>query len=219
MDRRRASRLAAWAVAGAAWAVVAPGCRPSPDRAPADDATLKSSVTELQLVDLVGVPQPLVDRGASATVVVVTRTDCPIAQRYAPTLVRLQESFATTGVALRLAYVVASETDEEVARHVEEFGLPADCVFRDPASQLVGALGASVTPEAFVFDARGELQYQGRIDDRYVDFGKARAEPASDDLARAAAAAAAGETPSPGRTKAIGCYLPTPKRAAWEGSP
>jgi hypothetical protein len=51
------------------------------------------------------------------------------------------------------------------------------------------------------------LVYSGRIDDRYVDFGKARQAASTHDLEAAIANTLAGKPVTPARTKAIGCYL------------
>ena len=51
------------------------------------------------------------------------------------------------------------------------------------------------------------MVYRGRIDDRYVDFGKARAEATQHDLLDALQAVVEGQpVPNP-RTKSVGCYI------------
>jgi hypothetical protein len=78
---------------------------------------------------------------------------------------------------------------------------------RDPHHALVKLSKAAVTPEAALFSARGELLYHGRIDDRYVDFGKYK--PAADkhDLQDAIDEMLAGKPISEPATRAIGCFL------------
>jgi hypothetical protein len=58
-----------------------------------------------------------------------------------------------------------------------------------------------------VFDHAGRLVYSGRIDDRYVAFGKARAAPRTHDLENAIAATLAGKSVAEARTHSVGCYL------------
>jgi hypothetical protein len=58
-----------------------------------------------------------------------------------------------------------------------------------------------------VFDGAGKLMYSGRIDDRFVAFGKSRAAPDVHDLENAIRDTLAGKAVAQARTKAIGCYL------------
>ena len=70
---------------------------------------------------------------------------------------------------------------------------------------------AKVTPEAAVYipslSGQGYWVYHGRIDDLYVDFGKWRRSPGSNDLTDTLDAILSGKTPAPRRTRAIGCYI------------
>ena len=63
------------------------------------------------------------------------------------------------------------------------------------------------TPEAAVFDATGRLVYHGRIDDRWVEIGKARPQAQTHDLEDAIAAVLAGRPVARAETRAVGCTL------------
>ena len=52
-----------------------------------------------------------------------------------------------------------------------EYPCPA---LRDPDHTLVAQTGATVTPEAVVFDSDWTIAYRGRINDEFEDFGKSR---------------------------------------------
>jgi len=68
-----------------------------------------------------------------------------------------------------------------------------------------------VTPEAAVFvpgGPRARLVYRGRIDDRYVAFGRVRAAPTTHDLEDAVAATLAGRPVPHDVTPAVGCFIP-----------
>ena len=115
-------------------------------------------------------------RRSAPTVLVFTRTDCPISNRYAPELQRLGRRFRGRGVTFRLVYPDPAETPAAIREHARAFGLGTD-VLRDPRHALVRLAGATVTPEAAVFVAGPSgprLVYRGRIDDRAVDLGRAR---------------------------------------------
>lgn len=160
------------------------------------------------VIDLDGRPtDPLAHAGVS--VLVFTRTDCPISNRYAPELRRLQERF-TRGAAFHLVYVDGAETVDAIRDHRRAFGLGFDAV-RDPEHALVALTGATVTPEVAVFVTDGagrRMVYRGRIDDRAVDFGRTRPAPTRHDLAEVLAALARGASPAPRTTTAVGCFIP-----------
>jgi hypothetical protein len=163
------------------------------------------------VLDLAGGPvDPLPRPGAGPAMLVFVRTDCPIANRYAPELRRLHDRFARRGISFWLVYPDPSETPEVIRRHQREFALGFRAV-RDPQHELVKAAGATVTPEVAVYasDASGpRLVYRGRIDDRHVDFGRARAAPTRRDLREVLTALAAGSAVAPRTTAAVGCFIP-----------
>jgi Flp pilus assembly protein TadD len=148
-----------------------------------------------------------VGRG-QVSVLVFTRTDCPISNRYAPELRRLRERFAPK-VHFTLVYPDPSEPSDAVEAHARDFALGFELV-RDPEHALVRLAGATVTPEAAVFVGTGgsaELVYRGRVDDRHVDFGRSRPEPSRKDLAEVLEALAAGQAVAPRTTPSVGCTI------------
>ena len=154
-------------------------------------------------------PKPFEDSSARAVVLVFTRTDCPISNRYAPEIKKVYEKFANQGVRFYLVYPDRDETPAAIERHRSEYGYPMPAV-QDSKHEWVDQVGAKVTPEAAVFvPAKNgfRLIYHGRIDDRYIDFGKSRREATVHDLQNAIAAALAGRPAPRAETKAIGCYI------------
>ena len=162
------------------------------------------------VVDLEGRPVAVLPAGPGPTVLVFTRTDCPISNRYAPELRRLGQRFGGHGVAFRLVYVDPAETPAAIREHVRAFGLGPDAL-RDPRHELVRLVGATVTPEVAVFvaDPAGpRLVYRGRIDDRSVDFGRNRPQPRTRDLADVLETLTAGHALTLRTTTAVGCFIP-----------
>jgi hypothetical protein len=166
-----------------------------------------------ELLDLEGRRvQPLADPGPRGFVFVLTSTDCPLSNRYAPELQRLHRRFAPAGVVFRLVYPDRSQHADAIRRHLREFGYTFGAL-RDPEHDLVRTVRATVTPEAAVFvpGPRGpRLVYRGRIDDRYVDLGRARPAPATRDLEEVLEAIVAGQPMTTRTTPAIGCFIPDP---------
>jgi hypothetical protein len=143
---------------------------------------------------------------AAARVLLFVRTDCPITNRYAPELDRIAREFAPRGVEFWLVYPDASESESAIAQHKLEYKLPGTPL-RDPQHVLVRRAEATISPQAAVFDRAGHLTYSGRIDDRYVAFGKARPAPRTHDLEDAIAATLDGKPINEARTHSVGCYL------------
>jgi hypothetical protein len=157
--------------------------------------------------DLEGRPRdPLAESAGKVTVLTFVRTDCPISNRYAPTLRTLCREFTARGAEFYLVYPDSAATAEEIQAHLEEYGWGMAAV-RDPQHALVRRAGATITPEAAVFDARGKLVYHGRIDDRHVDFGQARPAPTTHDLRDAIVAALDGTRVETPVTEAVGCFI------------
>jgi hypothetical protein len=150
---------------------------------------------------------PLAHAGAP-TVLFFLATHCPISNRYAPEIAALEARFAPRGVDVWLVYPSAGESAASIGAHVREHRLPARAL-RDPKHVLVARAGATVTPEAVVF-VDGRVVYRGRIDDRQVDFGVARPEPTTRDLAAVLDAVASGGAPPIAETTPIGCSIPSP---------
>jgi hypothetical protein len=143
---------------------------------------------------------------ARARVFVFARTDCPITNRYAPELQRIAGEFAAQGVEFWMVYPDAGESPTAIEKHMAAYRFPGRSI-RDPKHELMARAQATIAPQAAVFDAQGKLVYSGRIDDRYVDFGKFRPAPTVHDLGDAVRATLAGKPVAQPRTRAIGCFL------------
>jgi AhpC/TSA family len=157
-------------------------------------------------VDLVGKQvDPLRANPGKVVVLIFVRTDCPISNRYAPTIQRISTSY-TGKATFWLIYPDKAESSAAIEKHLHEYGyeLPA---LRDPQHALVKLGQAQVTPEVAVFDPNGQLVYHGRIDNWYVSFGHARPAPTTHELDDAIQAALKGSKPQVTTADGIGCYI------------
>ena len=143
---------------------------------------------------------------AKAIVFFFIRTDCPISNRYAPEIERLAGRYANERVAFWLVYPEASTSVGEIEQHQKEYHLSVPAL-RDARHALVSVAKVKVTPEAAVFTPGGNEVYRGRIDDRYVDFGKERPAPTTHDLDQVLARVIGGKPVANSATRAIGCYI------------
>jgi hypothetical protein len=142
-----------------------------------------------------------------ATVLIFITDDCPIANSYAPQINSLVTDFTPRGVSFFLVQVDPMLTDAEAQKHAADFSFTCP-VLMDREHLLVKAANAGVTPEATVISSKSEIAYRGRIDDRYIDFGKKRLAASREDLRVALDELLAGESVTVSRTKAIGCFIP-----------
>jgi hypothetical protein len=175
------------------------GCE-SPTRIPVQQ--------NLSIVDLSGQMQrPLQPCSAIANVIILITNDCPISNGYAPEIDRIIDRFSRQNVAFFVVDVDSTIDDKLARRHAREFGYSCP-VLVDRRHELARSVGATVTPEAAVINRNGEVVYCGRIDDRYIDFGKKRLEPNKRDLIDAIEAVIDGRAVADARTRAVGCPIP-----------
>ena len=165
---------------------------------------------QVSILDLDGqIIKPLAGTDALAVLFVFTRSDCPISNRYAPELQRLYQKFSPLDITFWLVYVDPEETAHSIRTHLKEYGYPFGAL-RDPKHELVRLTGARVTPEVAVFVPDGTRQrmvYRGRIDDKYVDFGKERPEATTHDLEYVLDAILDGKPVKTETTPAVGCFI------------
>lgn len=169
-------------------------------------AAIAASARAQAVSHLDGSPAHPFESAAHARVFLFVRTDCPISNRYAPELQRIAAEFKSRGADFWLVYSDHSETAANIERQVSDYKLPGEPLL-DPKQEMARRADASVSPQAAVFDAEGRLTYTGRIDDRFVDFGKSRSEASSHDLEAAIEATLDGKPVAHPHTRAIGCYL------------
>ena len=166
------------------------------------------SAASVRLPDLAGtLVDPFQSQASTkATVLLFVSTDCPISNRYAPDIRKLSDTYSKDGVAFWLVYPNPAESVADIRDHVKSFSFPGTAL-RDLKHDLAKAAGATITPEAAVYDAKGTLTYRGRIDDRYSAVGIEKAQAARHDLQDAIAAALAGKPVRQKFTQAVGCYI------------
>lgn len=145
--------------------------------------------------------------GRKGTLVVFTCNHCPYAQAW-------EERIAEIGNAARKAGVgviainsndPAAFPDDDFApmqERAKQLGLEFPYVV-DATSEMAKAFGATKTPEAFLFDAKGKLVYHGTIDDNSRDASAVK-QPW---LRQAVDAVTAGQRVATAETKALGCSI------------
>ncbi len=146
-------------------------------------------------------------RQYKASVFLFVATDCPNSNTYAPVLAHLYRDYSSRGIAFFNVYSDPSESAVSVRKHDTDFQVPFAALL-DPHQTLARETGARSTPEAVILSPDGQVLYRGRVDNRFVDFGKTRYQPTEDDLRDALDAILQGKTIAHPITKVLGCAIP-----------
>lgn len=185
----------------------APATRPTASTRPTDDP----AALELPSADG-GTMHPLAVDGAKGVVLLFISTDCPISNSYAPELNRFCAHYGIespgdrSGLRFYFVHVDPALKPAEAKAHAHDYGYTCP-ILLDGHRKLAARFGVKVTPEAVVLDASGKLAYRGRIDDKYVAYGRARPEATTHELRDALEAVRAGKTPAVTQADAVGCPI------------
>jgi thiol-disulfide isomerase/thioredoxin len=175
-----------------------------------EPAKVGDRVGPLKFTDIRYLPRSLDDFGTKkAFVLVFTNTNCPLVQRYYPTLQALAKEYAAKDV--QFIAVNSSADDSIVAMATQAVKFELDFPFvKDFGTACASRLGVKRTPEAVVLDGEKRLCYRGRIDDQYRLAGS-RKEATSHDLKDALDAVLAGRKVAKAETEVDGCAMTFPK--------
>jgi thioredoxin-related protein len=141
------------------------------------------------------------------TLVVFTCNHCPFAKAWEERIVELANTYSKQGIGVILINAndptkYAEDGSAEMQAHAKARGLQAPYVI-DDTSAVARAFGATVTPEAFLFDKGGKLAYHGTVDDNHKDPASVKSRYLKDALD----AVAAGKAPTQPETKSLGCGI------------
>lgn len=143
---------------------------------------------------------------AHGAVIVFLGTECPLSRNHALTINRLLEAYLSDSVAF-LGLVPRATTG---SKELTDFAREYDVRFRlvgDPDLEWARALGATVTPEAFLIDTAGTVIYAGSVDNWAISLGKRRHAATEHYLRNALDAWRGGKVPGITRTTAVGCLI------------
>ncbi|MBL8211022.1 MAG: redoxin domain-containing protein [Bryobacterales bacterium] len=135
------------------------------------------------------------------TVMIFLSTVCPISNDYNDRMGALYRELSAKGVQWLAINANQNEPWSEVDQHRQQAGYPFP-VWKDRNNVVADKVGASVTPEVFVFDKDAALRYQGQIDDSR---NPARTQVLG--LKNAVEQLLAGQPVTKTQTKAFGCTI------------
>lgn len=161
-----------------------------------------SKMPGLKLVTLTGEATSLTSyANKNGVLVIFVSVQCPVSNAYNERMEALAQQWHSRGFGVVGINANRTESPEAVAAHAREHGLTFP-ILKDNDNRLADALGASFTPETYLFDASGTLRYHGRIDDSKDPSGISKR-----DLNDALEAIAAGRPVVVSETKAFGCTI------------
>jgi peroxiredoxin len=144
---------------------------------------------------------------AEALAVIFSCNHCPYVRAWEDRMVQIQADYAERG----LQFLVINSNDvrrypddsfPKMKERALEKGFNFPYLF-DESQEVPRAYGAEKTPEVFLFDRSGVLQYHGAIDDNYDNPSKVKKMYLRDALE----AVLAGETPAVQQTPPVGCTI------------
>lgn len=141
-----------------------------------------------------------------ASVILFLQPECPFCNSYGKTLRTLDSSFESKQVKMYAVVAGKFYPDTEIVAYKEKFQLQFPFLL-DPDFVLRKNLNASVTPQAYLIDEKGNTVYHGMIDNWGYEIGKARAHATEFYLTDAVNNFLQGKTITQDSTKAIGCYI------------
>ncbi len=99
-----------------------------------------------------------------SVVFVFLSAECPVAQRYAMRLKRMDAEFSARHVTFIGVYSNENDSVDDVKAYIARAEYPFPIV-KDTDGSLARHLGATMTPQAHLIDMSGILRYRGPIDD------------------------------------------------------
>ena len=155
----------------------------------------------LRLHDVDNKPVEIATGKNKVTVVIFISTVCPVSNAYHDRYKQMAANYKGRPVQFVFVNANDNETLDEVRAHVKaaEFSFP---VYKDWGNLAADQLHASMTPEAFVLNSKGETIYRGAIDD-----AKNEARVKVPALREAIDAVLAGKHAPRAELKAFGCTI------------
>lgn len=139
----------------------------------------------------------------SGLVVIMLDAECPICQKYTLTLRELEARYPRTAF---VGVFTKWNEEEDMQDFAGQYELDMP-LLQDPRHRLVRKLKATTTPEVFLFDSQGTLQYRGAIDNWFYALGNYRPQITEYYLEDAIKALGEGKAAAVKVTKPIGCII------------
>jgi len=131
--------------------------------------------------------------------------ECPLSQKYTLTIASLFTKFGN-----KVKFIGVFPGSEESIGQFQEFKIKYKInypLIKDEKLELISALKATVTPEAFLIDSYGKIVYHGAIDDWAIKLGKTKQQATVNYLENAIEGLLNNTAVETRYVKPIGCYI------------
>lgn len=145
-----------------------------------------------------------------AAVVVFLSPECPLSINYTKNLSELHQRFTEENILFLGVYAGKDLSSAEIEKFRKQYRLPFD-ILMDTDYALTTLLTAKKTPEVFLTDPWGGVQYRGAIDDWAISLGKVKSAPTQDFLLLAIEHWLMNEPIWPNETAVVGCPIEIPE--------
>ena len=143
----------------------------------------------------------------SITVNLFLLEDCKICQYYAPTIQELYNTYDNTNTSFVGYFPNRYSSEKDIALFKEKYRIPFK-LKKEFFQTKTQKYNVTVTPEVVVYnETKGEIIYQGRIDNSYVKLGKQRRVVTEYELSNVLKSINNGYDVEISKTSAIGCLI------------
>lgn len=130
----------------------------------AEPLQVGDTLTHLSLTHLDGAPIALSDLTYDrALILVFNSIVCPASIKYHVHQTQIHNTYGPKGVRIVAVNANFNETNDALKKYYQNNPVPFP-IYRDPNNTLADHLGATHTPQAFLFDQNHTLRYRGEID-------------------------------------------------------
>lgn len=158
-------------------------------------------------------------------VIIFTANHCPTAQAYEDRILKLYHDFHSQGAGFvlvspnnpqavcleELGYSDLGDAFDEMKIRYADKKFPMPYLYDGDKQEMATAYGPTTTPHVFIFDAKRQLRFCGRIDEMENPYQKA----AEHDTRNAIAALLQGKPVPVEKTKTFGCSIKWASKIAW----
>jgi peroxiredoxin len=142
-----------------------------------------------------------------ANVLLFLSENCPICQKYTPTIRSLYQEFAEKNIGFFGVFPSPFIVVDSVKNYMKYYALPF-LMLIDSNQTVTRLTKARITPEAVVISSEGDILYQGRIDNLFAALGRQRATATTHELLDVLTALSSDVAiPSFRNNEPIGCFI------------
>lgn len=141
-----------------------------------------------------------------ATVLIFLSADCPLSQNYTLPLNKLYERYKEANIAFYAVFPGNTEKKGDIKAFLKTYHVKFDALL-DTKLYLTQAVQATVTPEVYLVNQRGNIVYSGMVDNWAYALGKKRAVITEHYLEDGLNAVVNGLDVKVKKTEAVGCYI------------